>query len=134
MKITNVDKLVKISVTGEIANPGMPPLPASPYLISADGEPVLIPAYGGLVYNVQIGDRAIGWAAELIQAGVSIKNSDGASNAALGSLCLHWQSGQNCFRDGQRGCWHCYRKKRAFCRSRDLPFQKIGFGEDVPGR
>lgn len=85
MKITNVDKLVKISISGEIANPGMPPLPASPYLISAEGEPILIPAYGGLVYNVQIGDRAVGWAAELIQAGVSIKNNDGAANTALGT-------------------------------------------------
>lgn len=81
----NVDKLVKISVMGEIANPSMPPLPASPYLVSASGEPVLIPAYGGLVYNVQIGDRAVGWAGELIQAGVSIKNSDSGANNALGT-------------------------------------------------
>ena len=86
---TNVDKLVKISVIGEVANPSMPPLPASPYMISADGEPVLIPAYGGLVYNVQIGDRAVGWAAELIQAGVSIKNNDaGAHNALSVYACI----------------------------------------------
>ncbi len=86
---TNVEKLVKISVIGEVANPSMPPLPASPYIISADGEPLLIPAYGGLVYNVKIGDRAVGWAAELIQAGVSIKNSDaGAHNALSVYACI----------------------------------------------
>ena len=80
---TNIDKLVKISVIGDVANPSIPPLPASPYLISADGEPVLIPAYGGLVYNVQMGDRAVGWAAELIQPGVSIKNNDSGAHSAL---------------------------------------------------
>ena len=62
----------------------MPGLPASPYMVTADGEPVLIPSFGGLVYNVRIGDRAMGWAAELIQPGVSIKNSNANANTALG--------------------------------------------------
>jgi hypothetical protein len=81
---TNLTSLVKISVLGEIANPAMPGLPASPYLVSADGEPLLVPAFGGLVYNVGIGDRALGWAGELIQPGVSIKNSQPNANVALG--------------------------------------------------
>lgn len=86
---TNLTQLVKISVLGEIANPAMPGLPASPYLVSAEGEPVLIPAFGGIVYNVRIGDRAVGWAAELIQPGVSIKHSNGNVNTALGVFaCL----------------------------------------------
>ncbi len=86
---TNLSQLVKISVLGEIANPAMPGLPASPYLVSAEGEPVLIPAFGGIVYNVRIGDRAVGWAAELIQPGVSIKHSNGNVNTALGVFaCL----------------------------------------------
>jgi hypothetical protein len=68
---------------GEIANPAMPGLPASPYLVSAEGEPLVIPAFGGLVYNVRVGDRATGWAAELIQPGVSIKNRDATANTAL---------------------------------------------------
>ena len=88
MLTTNVTQLVKISVLGEIANPAMPGLPASPYLVSADGEPLLVPAFGGLVYNVKLGDRALGWAAELIQPGVSIKTS-GNANTALGVFaCL----------------------------------------------
>lgn len=84
MPETNRSSLVKISVLGEIANPAMPGLPASPYLISAAGEPLVVPAFGGLVYNVRVGDRALGWEAELIQPGVSIKNSNGAANVALG--------------------------------------------------
>ncbi len=81
---TNVSSLIKISVLGEIANPSMPGLPASPYLVSADGEPMVVPAFGGIVYNVRVGDRATGWAGELIQPGVSIKNSNANANAALG--------------------------------------------------
>ncbi len=88
MLTTNVTQLVKISVLGEIANPAMPGLPASPYMVSAEGEPLLVPAFGGLVYNVKLGDRALGWAAELIQPGVSIKAS-GNANTALGVFaCL----------------------------------------------
>jgi hypothetical protein len=81
---SNLSSLVKISVMGEIANPAMPGLPASPYLVSAAGEPMVVPAFGGLVYNVRLGDRATGWAAELIQPGVSIKNRDQGANTALG--------------------------------------------------
>lgn len=81
---TNLSSVVKISVLGEIANPSMPGLPASPYLVSAEGEPLVVPAFGGLVYNVRIGAPALGWAAELIQPGVSIKNSNANANTALG--------------------------------------------------
>ena len=84
MLATNVSSLVKISVAGEIANPAMPGLPASPYFVAADGEPMLVPMFGGIVYNVRIGDPATGWAAELIQPGVSIKNSNANANTALG--------------------------------------------------
>jgi len=81
---TNQASLVKISVLGEIANPQMPGLPASPYLVSADGEPLLIPMFGGIVFNVALGDRALGWTAELIQPGVSIKHPNATANTALG--------------------------------------------------
>ena len=81
---TNQSTLVKISVLGEISNPAMPGLPASPYFVSAEGEPMLVPMFGGLVFNVGLGDRALGWAAELIQPGVSIKNASPTANTALG--------------------------------------------------
>ncbi|HRW50266.1 MAG TPA: DUF4438 domain-containing protein, partial [Caldilinea sp.] len=48
-----------------------------------DGEPMLVPTFGGIVYNVKLGDRALGWAGELIQPGVSIK-AGGNANTALG--------------------------------------------------
>ena len=83
MLATNETALVKISVLGEIANPAMPGLPASPYFVAADGEPMLVPTFGGIVYNVKLGDRALGWAGELIQPGVSIK-AGGNANTALG--------------------------------------------------
>ena len=90
MLTTNIAQLVKISVLGEIANPSMPGLPASPYLVSADGEPMVVPAFGGIVYNVRLGDRALGWAAELIQPGVSIKAA-GNANTRPGCLCVPGQ-------------------------------------------
>ncbi len=88
MLTTNESALVKISVLGEIANPAMPGLPASPYFVGANGEPMLVPTFGGIVYNVKLGDRALGWAGELIQPGVSIKAA-GNANTALGVFaCL----------------------------------------------
>lgn len=83
MLATNAAQLVRISVMGEVANPSMPGLPASPYLVGAEGEPLLLPMFGGLVYNVRMGDRALGWAAELVQPGVSIKHPDAGANMAL---------------------------------------------------
>lgn len=81
---SNLSSLVKVSVAGEIANPSMPGLPASPYLVSAEGEPMVVPMFGGIVYNVRLGDPATGWAGELIQPGVSIKNGNANANTALG--------------------------------------------------
>jgi hypothetical protein len=81
---SNLSALVKVSVLGEISNPSMPGLPASPYFVSAEGEPMLLPTFGGIVYNVRIGDRATGWAGELIQPGISIKHSSPNANVALG--------------------------------------------------
>jgi hypothetical protein len=86
---TNTSDLIKISVLGEVANPAMPGLPASPYLVAADGTPLVVPTFGGLVYNVRLGDRALGWTAELIQPGVSIKHANANANTALGVFaCL----------------------------------------------
>lgn len=86
---TNIGELIKISVIGEIANPSMSPLPASPYIVSGNGEPLLVPSYGGLVYSIRVGDRALGWAAELLQPGVSIKHPDSDVNTALATYaCL----------------------------------------------
>ena len=68
---TNVDRLVKVSVIGEVSSPIFPP---TPYKISAFGEPVVLPGVGGIRYNVRVGDPAVGWMADHVEPGVSIKN------------------------------------------------------------
>ena len=54
---TNIDKLVKISVMGEVSSPVFR---RSPYRISSDGKPVVLPSVGGITYNVRVGDTACG--------------------------------------------------------------------------
>jgi hypothetical protein len=70
---TNVDKLVKISVVGEVASPvygrGI-------YNISAEGVPMVLPGVGGITYNVRVGDPACGWEADHVEPGVSIENKE----------------------------------------------------------
>jgi hypothetical protein len=79
----NLSDLVAISVGGAVAHPSFPGLPAEPYRLAADGRPFLLPTYGGIVYNVSVGDRAFGWAADCIHPGVSIKQADDLRNRGL---------------------------------------------------
>lgn len=83
---TNVDRLVSVSVMGQIASPGFPGLPAEPYRLDADGKPFLLPTYGGIVYNVSVGDSAYGWLADCIHPGVSIALKDDRGNRGLNIL------------------------------------------------
>ena len=80
---TNEQDLIAVSVAGAIAHPGFPGLPAEPYRLAADGTPFLLPTYGGIVYNVSVGDRAFGWAADCIHPGVSISRADDNGNRGL---------------------------------------------------
>ncbi|MBS7620650.1 DUF4438 domain-containing protein [Candidatus Bathyarchaeota archaeon] len=70
---TNVDKLVMISVVGEVVSPiygrGI-------YSISAEGMPMVLPGVGGITYNVRVGDPACGWEADHVEPGVSIENKE----------------------------------------------------------
>jgi hypothetical protein len=87
MKVrTNIDKIVSVSVIGEIASPSFPGLPASPYSLTAEGKPFLLPAFGGIVYNVSVGDSAYGWLADCVHPGVSIYMKDDRSNRGLNIL------------------------------------------------
>lgn len=79
----NEADLVAVSVGGVIAHPGFPGLPAEPYRLAADGTPFLLPAWGGIVYNVSVGDKAFGWAADCIHPGVSIRGTDDGRNRGL---------------------------------------------------
>jgi hypothetical protein len=80
---TNARDLVAVSVAGAVAHPAFPGLPAEPYRLAADGTAFLLPAWGGLVYNVSVGDRAFGWAADCIHPGVSIRQADDMKNRGL---------------------------------------------------
>jgi hypothetical protein len=80
---TNAADLVAVSVAGHIAHPGFPGLPAEPYRLAADGTPFLLPTYGGIVYNVSVGDPAFGWAADCIHPGISIRQADDMKNRGL---------------------------------------------------
>jgi len=85
----NVDRLVKISVMGEVVSPAFG---RSPYRISADGVPVVLPGVGGITYNIRVGDLAVGWEADHVEPGVSIENKEkddrfpGGANMALNIL------------------------------------------------
>ncbi len=70
---TNVDKLVKISVFGEVASPVFG---RGVYNISAQGTPMVLPGVGGITYNVRVGDPACGWEADHVEPGVSVENKE----------------------------------------------------------
>lgn len=86
MIATNEDRLIAISVAGEIVAPRMPALPAMPHVIGRDGRPQIVPALGSIVYNVRVGDAAMGWTAESVHPGVSIRHRDDGAHVALHTL------------------------------------------------
>ncbi len=80
---TNRARLVKVSVLGEIACPQL----RAPYRVGFDGVARMLPATGGIAYNVRVGDPALGWVGDHIEPGVSIKlMKDELANAALNTL------------------------------------------------
>ncbi|UCF65089.1 MAG: DUF4438 domain-containing protein [bacterium] len=68
----NIDKLVQLSVVGEIDHPT---LRKTGYVINSRGQAAVYPSVGGISYNVQIGSPAVGWMADHVEPGVSIRNS-----------------------------------------------------------
>ena len=70
---TNTERLVKISVTGEVASPVVG---RSVYNVSATGTPSVLPGVGGITYNVRVGDLACGWEADHVEPGVSVENKE----------------------------------------------------------
>ena len=69
---TNAEKLIKISVMGEIASPTI----RSVYNVSATGKPVVLPGVGGITYNLRVGDPACGWEADHVEPSVSVENKE----------------------------------------------------------
>jgi hypothetical protein len=69
---TNAEKLIKISVMGEIASPTI----RSVYSVSAAGKPLVLPGVGGITYNLRVGDPACGWEADHVEPCVSVENKE----------------------------------------------------------
>ncbi|MBN8233015.1 DUF4438 domain-containing protein [Corallococcus macrosporus] len=84
---TNVSRLVATAVAGQVSHPVVR---VSPYRIGRDGVLRLLPGSGGIALNRRVGDRAVGLAADHMEAGVSVHNTGrddvgarGGSNRAL---------------------------------------------------
>ena len=77
---TNKDKLVMLSVMGEISSPGVRPR------MCYDGKIRVIPGTGGIAYNVKVGDLAFGWAGDHVEPGVSTKRKDEDANRGYNIL------------------------------------------------
>ncbi len=87
MKI-NRENLVRLSVTGEIDHPT---LRKTGYIVTSSGRIAVYPSVGGISYNVRIGQPAIGWMADHVEPGVSLRNmgksvGEYSPNAALNVL------------------------------------------------
>src|SRR5512146_477715 len=79
---TNMDKLVKISVTGEVASPVVG---RSVYNVSPTGLPSVLPGLGGITYNIRVGDLACGWEADHVEPSVSLENKENDSRYGQGA-------------------------------------------------
>ena len=85
---TNVDKLIKLSVMGEIISPTLRQI----YKVSATGTPFVLPSVGGITYNLRVGDPAVGWEADHVEPGISLENKRLTVRGALQthvSMCFH---------------------------------------------
>lgn len=80
---TNAADIVTVSIAGQVANPSLSGLPAEPYRLDADGKAFLWPTFGGIVYNVTVGDSAFGWSGDCVHPSVSISHPDANKNRGL---------------------------------------------------
>lgn len=82
---SNIDKVVQIAVSGIVK------APRDPYKFSTDykGNSFMLPATGGITYNVRLGDSCYGWAADHIEPGASTFNDrpdEGGAYSALSCM------------------------------------------------
>ncbi len=74
----NKESLVMFGVQGNVSPPK-----TGPYRIDTSGQAHTLPGVGGITYNVKIGDSAMGWVADHVEPGVSIKMKDEQDNSGL---------------------------------------------------
>lgn len=78
---SNKDKLVMQSVIGKIHSPL-----GKNYRLSSDGILKMLPSFGGITYNISLGDNVFGIVGDHVEPGVSIRNEDREENEALNML------------------------------------------------
>lgn len=76
---TNADLLVMQSVSGQVHSP----IVRAPFRVDQQGQAQVLPATGGISYNVKVGDQCMRWVGDHVEPGVSIKNPDKEENNAL---------------------------------------------------
>jgi hypothetical protein len=82
---TNVDQLVEMAVGGEV----WPPAMRATHRADAQGRSNVWMGTAGVITNVRVGDRAIGWAADHVEPGVSMRNKkDGPEHALHYLACI----------------------------------------------
>lgn len=81
---TNKDKLVQLSVWGEVLSAVWPA--ERIYRIGGDGKCRVLPGTGGICYSHQIGDNAIDLQGDHVEPGVSIKAPKSDDNSALNTF------------------------------------------------
>lgn len=74
---TNENKLIMISIVGEINSP----ITGGAGLNSYDGQIRFLPQIGGITYNIKVGDSVCGWQADHVEPGVSITNKESSTGA-----------------------------------------------------
>lgn len=78
----NAERLVMQSVMGAVHHPVM----GTPYRMDTLGVGHVLPATGGIIYNVKIGDSVFAMECDHVEPGVSMQNPDKMENAALNTL------------------------------------------------
>jgi hypothetical protein len=89
----NLNRLVAVSVSGQIAHPVAR---GAPHRVGYDGVPRVLPGTGGIVLNRRIGDLCVGLAGDHIEPGVALHNNgrevvgprDGPNNALITYACV----------------------------------------------
>lgn len=81
---TNEEFLVEQSVLGQVDSPAAHK--SRRWRVSPEGVPRILPGVGGITYNCKVGHSALRWEADHVEPGVSLKNDDKSSNAALNLL------------------------------------------------
>ncbi len=81
---TNRDKVVAQSVAGQLHHPII--RPGKVHRVGFDGIGRVVPANGGITYNIEIGDSCMGLAGDHVEPGASTKNMTPEENVAYTHL------------------------------------------------